>query len=247
MVADACGHCGTDVSSASQRCRHRYDHIHLPPIRPVVTRVELFGGRCGGCGRRYRAEAPAGMQPGTPFGPGIRSLLAYLNHSHHVGFERLSRLADEMFGLTISEGAIANIFRRMGQDMVTATSAICEKLRGARIIASDETTTRTNGVIQWQWVFISDQAVLHKVASSRARRVAAEVLGDHRPDVWVSDRYAGHRIWPGHIKSASPMFCATFGMPSTAATRSSRQRSAIICDGRPGSAGDDTISRTVPW
>jgi transposase len=74
-IADACGYCGTDVSSASQRCRHRYDHIDLLPIRPVVARVELFGGRCGGCGRRYRAEAPAGMQPGTLFGPGIRSLL----------------------------------------------------------------------------------------------------------------------------------------------------------------------------
>ena len=111
-----------------------------------------------------------------------------------------------MFGLTISEGAIANIFRRMGQDMATATSAIREKLRGARIIASDETTPRTNGVIQWQWVFISDQAVLHKVAPSRARRVAAEVLGDHRPDVWVSDRYAGpqdlagaHQVCLAHV------------------------------------------------
>lgn len=98
-----------------------------------------------GCGRRYRAEAPVGMQPGTPVGPGIRSLLAYLHHSHHVGFERLSRLAVEMFGPIISEGAIANIFRRMGQDIATATRAIDEKLRSARIIASDETTTRTKG------------------------------------------------------------------------------------------------------
>lgn len=40
VVAAACGHCGTDVSSAAQRCRQRYDHIDLPPIRPVVTRVE---------------------------------------------------------------------------------------------------------------------------------------------------------------------------------------------------------------
>ncbi len=83
------------------------------------------------------------MQPGTPFGPGIRSLLAYLHHSHHVGFERLSRLAAEMFGPIISEGGITNISRRMGQDMATATSAIDEKLRSARIIASDATTTRT--------------------------------------------------------------------------------------------------------
>ncbi|RZF61131.1 IS66 family transposase [Sphingomonas populi] len=206
VMADACGHCGTDVSDGLQRCRHRYDHIDLPPIAPIVTRVELFGGRCRGCGRRYRAQAPAGMPPGTPFGPGIRSLLTYLHHSHHVSFERLSRIAAELFGLVISEGAIANIFRRMSQDMTAATKAIGDKLLSARIIASDETTTRTNGITQWQWVFISDTAVLHKIAPRRARSVAEEVLGDHQPDVWVSDRYAGqqelgkaHQVCLAHV------------------------------------------------
>lgn len=206
VIARACGHCGIDVPGQTQHCRHRYDHIDLPPIRPVVTRVELFGGRCAGCGSRYRATAPAGMQPGTPFGPGIRALLAYLHHSHHVGFERLSRIAAELFGLTISEGAIANIFRRMGTDMAAATTAIRDKLLAARIIASDETTTRTNGVTHWQWVFISDQAVLHKIAPRRARSVAEEVLGGHQPEVWVSDRYGGqqelgkeHQVCLAHV------------------------------------------------
>jgi len=206
VIASVCSHCGTDVSGQTQHCRHRYDHIDLPPILPVVTRVELFGGRCAGCGSRYRAPAPAGMQPGTPFGPGIRALLAYLHHSHHVGFERLSRIAAELFGLTISEGAIANIFRRMGTDMAAATTAIRNKLLAARIIASDETTTRTNGVTHWQWVFISDQAVLHKIAPRRARSVAEEVLGGHQPEVWVSDRYGGqqelgkeHQVCLAHV------------------------------------------------
>ncbi|MBB4642990.1 MULTISPECIES: IS66 family transposase [Sphingomonadales] len=206
VIADACGHCGTDVSTQTQHCRHRYDHIDLPPIAPIVTRIELFGGRCRGCGQRYRAQAPAGMPPGTPFGPGIRSLLTYLHHSHHVGFERLSRIAAELFGMVISEGAIADIFRRMGQDMAAATKAIGDTLLSARIIASDETTTRTNGITQWQWVFISDKAVLHKIAPRRARSVAEEVLGGHQPDVWISDRYAGqqelgkaHQVCLAHV------------------------------------------------
>ena len=205
-VAGACGHCGADVSGAAQRCRHRYDHIDLPPIRPVVTRVEIFGGRCGGCGHRYRAEAPAGMPPGTPFGPGIRSLLMYLHHSHHVGFERLSRMLRELFGLTISEGAIAKAFQRMGGDLDAARKAIQAKLLTARIIASDETTTRVDGATHWQWVFLSDKAVLHKIAPSRARAVADDVLGGHKPDVWVSDRYAGqqelgrsHQVCLAHV------------------------------------------------
>lgn len=206
VMAAACCHCGTDVSAQVQRCRHRYDHIDLPPIRPLVTRIELFGGRCRGCGKRYRAEAPVGMVPGTPFGPGIRALLAYLHHSHHVSFERLSRISNELFGLTISEGAIANAFRRMGTSMTAATKAITDKLLTARIIASDETSTRTNGIIHWQWVFLSDRAVLHKIAPRRARNVAEAVLDGHQPDVWVSDRYAGqqelgkeHQVCLAHV------------------------------------------------
>jgi len=205
-IAEACPHCGDAVAAEHQRCRHRYDHIDLPPIRPVVTRVELFGGRCGGCGRRYRAEPPATMMPGTPFGPGVRSLLLYLHHSHHVGFERLSRMFQELFGLTISEGAIANAFGRMRSGLDEARTAIKRKLVAARVIASDETTTRVDGVTHWQWVFISDRAVLHQIAPRRAKAVAEEVLGGHQPDVWVSDRYAGqqdlakaHQVCLAHV------------------------------------------------
>ena len=204
-MAQACGGCGADLSSVIQRRRRRYDHIDLPIIRPIVTRVELFGGRCR-CGRRFCAQAPVGMAPGTPFGPGVRSLLMYLHHSHHIGFERLSRLAAELLGLKISEGAITNIFRRTGPDMAAAARAITSKLLTAKVIASDETTTRTNGVTHWQWVFISDDAVLHTIAARRARSVAEDILGGHQPDVWVSDRYAGqqelgkaHQVCLAHV------------------------------------------------
>lgn len=203
---DACPHCGAAVSPDRQRCRHRYDHIDIPPIRPVVTRIELFGGRCGCCGRRYRADAPADRMPGTPFGPNIRALLLYLHHAHHVGFERLSRMFGELFGLSISEGAIANVFARIRTGLDEARAAIRKKLVGARVIASDETTTRVDGVTHWQWVFVSDQAVLHEIAPRRAKCVAEGVLGGHRPGVWISDRYAGqqdladaHQVCLAHV------------------------------------------------
>ena len=165
----------------------------------MVTRIELFGGRCAACGRRFRAEAPEGMVPGSPFGASIRSLLLYLHHSHHVGFERLSRMMAELFGLKISEGAIANAFRRAEDAMTAACAAIKAKLLAARVIASDETTSRIDGATWWHWVFVSAAAVLHTIAPRRAKAVAEEVLGAYRPAVWVSDRYAGQQdLAPAH-------------------------------------------------
>jgi transposase len=94
----------------------------------------------------------------------------------------------------------------MQAGMTAATKAITDKLLTARIIASDETSTRTNGIAHWQWVFLSKDAVLHKIAPRRARSVVDEVLGGHQPDVWVSDRYAGqqelgkeHQVCLAHV------------------------------------------------
>lgn len=204
--ATACPHCAAAIASERQHCRQRYDHIEIPPIRPVVTRVELFGGTCPDCGRRCRAEPPADKPPGTPFGLNIQALLHYLHHSHHVGFERLARLCWELFSLKISEGAIANAFRRAKPALEAACAAIKQKLLRAPVIASDETTARVDGVTQWHWVFICDDAVLHQIAPRRARSVAEDVLGDVRPEIWVSDRYAGqqdladkHQVCLAHV------------------------------------------------
>lgn len=205
IAACVCGHCGADVSDRLQRVRARYDHIDLPPIRPIVTRVELMGGRCR-CGHRFRADAPAGMAPGSPFGPGIRTLLMYLHHSHHVSFERLSRIMGELFGLKVSEGAVANIFQRFTGSLAAAREEIVAEIRKADVVASDETTTRIDGRTCWQWAFISDKAVLHAIARRRAKAVAEEVMAGSRPKVWISDRYAGqqgladaHQVCLAHV------------------------------------------------
>lgn len=55
--AHTCAHCGTAVPYEGQTVRHAYDPIDLPPIRPVVTRVRIFGRRCPGCRGRRSARA----------------------------------------------------------------------------------------------------------------------------------------------------------------------------------------------
>ena len=205
-VASCCPHCGSGVSASDQALRRRYDHVDLPPIRPVTVRVELYGGRCGSCRKRYRASSPAGMEPGSPFGPGIQALAAYLHHSHFVSFERLSRLSSEVFGLKISEGALSNLFGRMGAKLKASCALIGQKVLSSPVIASDETTMRVKGETHWHWVFRSAQAVIHQVHPRRAKAVAPEFLGGRQPEVWISDRYAGqqdlaasHQVCLAHV------------------------------------------------
>ena len=172
----------------------------------MVSRVARFGGRWAACGRRFRAEAPEGMAPGSPFGASIRSLLLSLHHSHHVGFARLAWMMAELFGLKISAGAIANAFRRAEDAMTAAGAAIKAKLLAARVIAADETTSRIDGTTCWHWLFVSAKAVLHTIAPRQAKAVAEAVLGAYRPAVWVSDRDAGQQDpAPAHQVCLAPV------------------------------------------
>ena len=220
--ADRCA-CGADVSELKQTCRRRYDHVDIPPVLPTVTRVELHGGRCA-CGKRFRASPPVGLPPGTPFGPNIHALLAYLHHSHHVGFERLARLARELFGLTISEGAVANALRRLETPLEAERAAIRETLRAAEVVWSDETTTRINGRLHWHWVFVTPEAVLHEIAPRRAK--ARGRGGDGRSQARRLDfRPLRRPAGDGRSTSGLPRPCAArcYNTRSTAVTASSRR------------------------
>jgi transposase len=107
-----CPKCEAVFPDASQTPQQVYERIELPPVRPDVTRIRLFGGRCACCGERVTAQAPAGLEQRSPFGHSIAATVVYLHYAHAIGMERLALLMDELFSLSISEGAICNILAR---------------------------------------------------------------------------------------------------------------------------------------
>src|SRR5213593_1084582 len=65
-VAERCPHCEHTLTAADQSGFHAYDHVELPPIRPVITRIHRHRGICPSCRRGFSAPPPAGMSPGSP-------------------------------------------------------------------------------------------------------------------------------------------------------------------------------------
>ncbi len=189
----ACVHCQAALTDADQVLHGRYDKIDLPPVRPVVTRVERYAGHCPCCGGVTLAPVPEGMQQGTPFSVNILALAIYLRATHAISYQRLTRLFLHLFALRISEGALDAMFQRAKPCFDSEVAAILARLRRSRIICSDETTVRVAGRTHWNWVFQNDQVVIHVVRSSRAASVVTEVLAGHRPAIWVSDLYSAQQ------------------------------------------------------
>jgi transposase len=188
-----CPKCEAAFPEASQTPQQVYERIELPPLRPDVTQVRLFGGRCGCCGERVSATAPVGLEQGSPFGHSIAAMVVYLHYAHAIGMERLVTLMDELFSLSISEGAISNILARARQPLLDATAAIENVVLASPVICSDETSVRVKGKTWWEWVFIGTLAVLHVIQPSRGKAVVSALFGAIRPEVWVSDMLGSQR------------------------------------------------------
>jgi transposase len=189
----ACPHCAASFPAGEQTPQEVYDRIEIPPIKPDVTRVRLFGGKCSCCGERATAEAPPGLEPGSPFGQSVCALVVYLHYAHAIGFERLAALLSEVFGLRISEGAISNMLHRASKPMLAAQRAIEKAVTEAPVVCSDETSARVCGKNWWEWVFVTSLAVLHVIRPSRGKVVVAGVFGAVKPAVWVSDMFGAQR------------------------------------------------------
>jgi transposase len=188
-----CPKCEAAFPEASQTPQQVYERIELPPLRPDVTQVRLFGGRCGCCGERVSATAPVGLEQGSPFGHSIAAMVVYLHYAHAIGMERLVTLMDELFSRSISEGAISNILARARQPLLDATAAIENVVLASPVICSDETSVRVKGKTWWEWVFIGTLAVLHVIQPSRGKAVVSALFGAIRPEVWVSDMLGSQR------------------------------------------------------
>ncbi len=183
VLAATCKGCGADVSGVAQIVCEEYDRVEIPRIEPDVTRVSLHGGECPCCARRFKAEPPAGLEPGSPFGPNIRALVIYLRSVQGIPLARLRTVLADLFGLAISEGALVNILAASAKPFLTATEHI-----KARLFAVGKANW-------WLWVFHHADSAVFVADKHRSKAAVEAFLGNHRPDYWISDRYGGQMGW----------------------------------------------------
>ncbi|MEA3401681.1 MAG: IS66 family transposase, partial [Armatimonadota bacterium] len=191
-----CDDCGADLSHLPGREIGSSQVVEIPPVRPVVIEARRYEVDCPHCGHHQQAQYPPALEPERTFGPRIEALVAYLQHVQHISYERLQQLVAQVFGLDISQGAIANIVRRVAESLQPRAGQIQEAIRASPVIGCDETGARVDGNNRWQWVFETPRASYHLIADSRGSRVIDDVLGDAKPQVWVSDCFSAQMKAP---------------------------------------------------
>ncbi len=80
VVAKACRcpNCGAGAEHLREKLSGVYERIELPRVKPVVTRVERYGGLCQSCNQSYESAVPVGLEEGSPYGDSVAMVVSYL-------------------------------------------------------------------------------------------------------------------------------------------------------------------------
>ena len=187
VYADVCENCDHNLLDQIPVQVIRRQITELPEIKPVVIETRQYEVRCPCCGEVQRGKLPAGLEAGRYFGPRLEAVVTNLHHEHHVGFKRLLKICEELFGLTLSAGGAVAIVERAGRAAQAEAEAIGERVRQSKVIGSDETSARVHGKNWWQWVFVGEGCEYHLIEPSRGYDVVEEFMRECEAEVWVCD------------------------------------------------------------
>ena len=147
-VVCCCG-CGTSLRQQRVEGYERRQVFDLPPIRVQVTEHRAEVRYCPICDTRCVGEFPAEATQAVQYGPRVRSIAIYLKDHALIPFQRNMQLMEDLFGVHLSCGTLANMERECAELLWPIDEQLHEAVRSAEVVHFDETGTRIEGELAW--------------------------------------------------------------------------------------------------
>jgi transposase len=187
---ERCEDCGDQFGPGTDEGYQARQVIDLPEVKPVVTEHRAHARTCR-CGHVTTACFPDGVRAPVSYGPRVRAVVAYLLGRQHLPNRRVAESMSDLFGLSISTGAIDSIYSDASRRLRGFIAALVALLRSLPVLHADETTDRIGTRNCWMHVVSTGLYTLIHASVTRGGEAidAAGVLRGYR-GVVVHDRLA---------------------------------------------------------
>jgi transposase len=209
---DVCRGCGHEFAVDERKPGARFGRhqvAELPPISVILVEHRTHRLRCPECRAKSTAGLPAGVG-GSAFGARLQAAVVTLTARNRISRRGMVELARELFGISLSTGAVDAICQRAGDALAGPHAQLQHWLRDRGVLRVDETGWRTAGDSRALWTATNPGAAIFQIAEHCNREQFDELIGSY-PGVIVSDRWPGYEhLEPATARSAGRTCGATF-------------------------------------
>jgi|LakMenEpi03Aug12_release.lakeMendotaPanAssembly.Ray.scaffolds.fasta_scaffold330407_1 hypothetical protein len=166
----------------------------MPKIEPRVRAYDVATGRCQTCGRRWRAKHP--QLPPDQTGatahrvaPEVYATAHTLHYAFGLTTHKVARVLKHLFNIRLTQSAITqNALRTAHGALAPVHGNLIEKVRGAEVLTTDDTSWRINGNTAFLMGFDSDQATVYQIRDQHRHQEVLEVIGPDFAGTLSTDR-----------------------------------------------------------
>jgi len=207
---DRCPQCGGPVYRVKPVEQYIED---IPQVRPHVTHLITYTGRCRQCGR-VRTHHPlqtsiARGAAGVHLGPRALGLASDLSKRLGLTCRKTCEVLRAHFGLSVSPGGLVQALRRVSGRLEHAYEQLQAQIRASPTVYADETSWWVGEAGWWLWVFTTPKQTVYVVQKSRGQGVVAAMLGGSYGGTLVSDclnsydpiQCTKHKCYAHHLKA----------------------------------------------
>ena len=200
----ACGGCGHEFSDHERRPRRRFGHqvAELPPMSVITVEHRTHQLRCRRCRSRTSARLPAPVA-GSAFGPRLQAAIVTLTAGYRVSRRGSTELAGDLFGITLSTGAVDAICQRASDALAGPHLQLGDWVLDQPAVHVDETGWRTRGEGRALWAATAPGGVFLQISEHCNREQFNALIGSSYPGIVISDRWNGY----SHLDPARRQAC----------------------------------------
>lgn len=194
IFANACPTCKGNLNRSKTTVSHTVEDI--PAVnnqQTIVTRYEVEQQWCGHC-KKEIVVRPEGVIPGSRLGVNLLVQVLLWKYVCRIPLNIIVTLLETTYAVHVSEGTLVNQLARASQYFGKSYKKILKEVRAAPVKHADETGWRVNGVNNWCWAFLKQDAVYYTIEETRGKGIPERIFKDcHPSDVLVRDDYAGYK------------------------------------------------------
>jgi transposase len=194
LFPPACLCCGHPLPRVVDTAAWRYQQLDLRDHRVHLTEWRRHEVTCERCGESTRAEYDRTQIPELAFGPCLTAVVVLLTGAYHLSRRKARKLLQELFGISISTGAISAMEKRASEALAEAHEEAKHEAQHAAVKHSDATSFLRSGTLTSLWVLATAAATVYQIFNDGRRDTIRPLFGP-RLGILISDRATVFSFW----------------------------------------------------
>jgi transposase len=146
---DFCTNCSTNLENELPILECRKQEVVIPSFKAAYIEHQLFSKTCQCCGNKVVAKLPDNIIAPIQYGESVTATISYLSVYQYVPYNRIKKMMNDLFHISISEGTIKNILEKMAQRALPMYEVIQSRVMDSKLVGGDETGTKIGKEKGW--------------------------------------------------------------------------------------------------